>query len=105
MLDPVLFERRLRAAESFAGELRDAGVRADIGPVDGHPGLVVTQSDGTRLQFAISEIGAIPAAVLVDVDTRGRARRGGIRRFSAQLAFAAVAVAVMLLTALIGGGS
>ena len=104
MIDHVFFERRLMAAESFAGELRDAGVRADIGPVDGYPGLVVTQSDGTRLLFTISELGATPAAVLAEVDTRGRARRrGGIRRFSAQLAFAAVAAGVMLLTAAIGG--
>ena len=64
MIDHVFFERRLMAAESFAGELRDAGVRADIGPVDGYPGLVVTQSDGTRLLFTISELGATPAAVL-----------------------------------------
>ena len=103
MTCPVHTERRLRAARALAGELRDAGFRADVRPVDGRPGLVVTQSDGARLAFTVVEIGAVPVAVLAEADRPATASRCSARRLSAQLALAAVAAVVMLLTALVGG--
>ena len=103
MINPIIFERRLRKAETAVGELRGAGFRADVSTVDGYPGFIVTGSEGARMYFTVSELGVLPRALLVRVDGRARTGLGGLRRFSAQLAIAAVAAGVMLLTAAIGG--
>ena len=62
-----------------------------------------TGSEGARMYFTVFELGVLPRALLVRVDGRARTGLGGLRRFSAQLAIAAVAAGVMLLTAAIGG--